>query len=328
MKVGALAVLLLLFGSAFAQEIECPEGTFKSAPEKQGKTLTLFCQRWNETAKGLLTKPTRELVMHGPFKVFEQTHPTFATYRLLKSGQMKDGKADGKVKEYYPDETLMTEYEVDSDGKGHGQFKKFHPNGAVRTVGQLESNNFVGVWKFYDPSGKLLAEGPYEEVKKAIDQYDKNREQQKVAEATRVQSEKKAEQKKRTEEIGRSWEKKKKGAVSAHYDKRAKRYWSDVQGMSNWFVAKQKCDGLGKGWYLPSTAEITEGDDNGLSSIVESYGGDQKHFWTVTDQSKETDSQRSMLLQDHKHAFVHMVDEGDSPGHKVRDSYFVICTSK
>lgn len=323
MRTFFIATVILFSLQSLAQEIDCPEGTSKGAPEYAENTLTLFCQRLVATEKGLLTKSKKELVIHGPFKVFEKTHSSLTTYRLLKAGQMSDGKPVGKVTEYYPDESIMSELDVVS-----GSFKKFHPNGTVRTVGQLEGDNFVGTWKFFDPTGKLLAEGPYGEVKKVIDRFDKDQEERRISDAKKVKEVGAIAQKEHLDKVRKSWEKKKRGAVAAYYDKRARRYWSDIQGMSNWFVAKQKCTGLGKGWYLPTAEEITEGDSSGLSMVVESYGGDYRHFWTATDQSLETDPQRSLLLQNQKQAMVHLVDQGDSPAHKLRDSHFVICTSK
>lgn len=47
------------------------------------------------------------------------------------------------------------------NGKREGHTIVKHPNGAINYVGEYSNNEQIGIWKFYDTSGKLIKEEDY-----------------------------------------------------------------------------------------------------------------------------------------------------------------------
>lgn len=236
---------------------------------------------------------------------------------------MKDGVPVGSWSEYYPDGQIMATYDVDKDGKPHGQLKKFHPNGSVRSTGQIEHGNPVGIaWKFLDPSGKTLAAGSYDEIKKAADKYDQEAKSRALAQQKEDQTKQAAATKKATDEVKKNWVEKKSQGIATFLDKKTKVTWSEFMQSANWLHALTKCQKLDMS--LPTAAQLQEAIENGLMTMVENPFGT---FWSSDDKSSPTLSQEMSLALNNLDAVVVSV-EGQAFGLKKPEDAGIICVKK
>lgn len=177
-----VAAVAVCSTQTWAQEISCPEGTFKGEDPVQNNVHVVYCQKWVQTGGGLVSKPKNELMRHGPYRIYEKVDPAFMKFQLLLTGQFEEGKPAGVWKQLYEGGETKAEFKVNGDIRADGPYTMFYPDGKTKAVGPYENGDPVKEWKFFSPEGKVLAQGKYDAVRKAMDQADAKEEARRSSE--------------------------------------------------------------------------------------------------------------------------------------------------
>lgn len=166
------AAVVVCSAQAWAQEISCPEGTFKGEDPVQNNVHTVFCQKWVQSG-GVVSKPKKELVKHGPYLIYEKTDPAFMKFQLLLKGEFADGKPTGVWKQLYEGGQVKAEFKVNEEIRAYGDYVMFYPDAKKKATGEYENGNPSSKnWKFLSRDGSVIAQGDFDTVKKAMDQFD------------------------------------------------------------------------------------------------------------------------------------------------------------
>lgn len=172
MKSTIFSVLLFVCSASVAQEISCPEGTFKGEDPIQNNVHTVFCQKWVQSG-GVVSKPKKEILKHGPYLIYEKTDPALMKFQLLLKGDFADGKPVGIWKQLYDGGQVKAEFKVNEEIRAHGDYAMFYPDGKKKATGEYENGNPSSKnWKFMSRDGSVIAQGDFDTVKKAMDQAD------------------------------------------------------------------------------------------------------------------------------------------------------------
>jgi len=75
-------------------------------------------------------------------------------------GEIKDGKKDGKWKQWYNNGKLWIEEQY-SEGIKNGTFIVYYPNGEKNYAGEYKYGMPTGTWKFWNEKGEILKETSY-----------------------------------------------------------------------------------------------------------------------------------------------------------------------
>lgn len=322
MRVIILAAAIVVYSTqAWAQEISCPEGTFKGEEPVQNNVHVVFCQKWVQTGGGLVSKPKKELMRHGPYRIYEKVDPAFMKFQLLLTGQFEDGKPAGLWKQLYEGGETKAEFKVTPDIRAHGEYVMFYPDGRKKATGEYDNGNpSSNNWKFLSREGTVLAKGDFDTVKKAMDEHDTKENVRVVAQAQQDQRKQAEDRQKALSQIKKNWVEKKEGAITTWLDKKSKRLWTGLVGTSNYYNGSLKCQGLKM--RLATGEELQTAYDNGLMEVASDL---MQPLWTGVDNTSETDPQRSLILGDHS-AWQFIPGQGEVPANKLKDQGAVICT--
>ena len=79
---------------------------------------------------------------------------------LQEDGEYKHGERDGKWIYYYPSGKVWSEGYF-RNGKSDGKRLTYFPNGKLRYEAHYKEGQWVGIWKFYDETGRLIKSVDY-----------------------------------------------------------------------------------------------------------------------------------------------------------------------
>ncbi|MCX6245586.1 MAG: hypothetical protein NTU98_12900 [Bacteroidetes bacterium] len=110
--------------------------------------------------------PKRECVYKGKDETREMIKETtwYPGRKLQMVGEYKANKRDGHWIYYYQNGNIWSEGYF-REGKSDGKRITHYENGNVFYEGTYDKDRRVGVWKFYDESGKLVKTLDYTKIK-------------------------------------------------------------------------------------------------------------------------------------------------------------------
>ncbi len=184
-----------------------------------------------------------------------------------------------------------------------------------------EHSKPIGTWKFFDPKGKTLFEGSYDDLKKVADKYDSEEKTKTLALKKADENRQAAEETKALAELNKSWAKKQIKGVDVFYDKKTKSSWTDFLGASNWFNAGTKCRRMGMA--LPTAQQLQTAIENGLLSFVETQ---YPLLWTQDDKTANLGREISMMMENHDALGVSA--DGNIVPQKKRDDVGIVCVKR
>ena len=80
--------------------------------------------------------------------------------KVQVDGEYKNGRRNGKWTYYYESGTLWSDGFF-KEGKSNGKRVTYFPNGKIRYEAYYKEDERVGIWKFYDETGKLVKSVPF-----------------------------------------------------------------------------------------------------------------------------------------------------------------------
>jgi hypothetical protein len=130
--------------------LSCPDGARELKEISEEEKIQEYCMKDNKKV--------------GPFLIYSIDGD------IEVKGNFKENKLNGKYFEYHQEKIVKEGYY--KDNLQENEWIRYWPNGNLRDRGHWKKNEPVGVWSFYDRSGKLIKTKNFD--KKGLESISKN----------------------------------------------------------------------------------------------------------------------------------------------------------